>query len=121
MEQWEKDEQIKGTVREIEILKARRKKLNQQGWKINYNTQRGQLQSEKLEKDLEFIDDNIIGLYEDLSKLRRTPISRKQEVADYSLKVKRSTALKLKELGSSGDTIDDVITKLIAFYEDTKN
>lgn len=70
MEELERQDMIKGTLREIEILKGRRKKLYQEGWKINYNSVTGQKQSEKLEKDIEDVNNEIAVAYEDLGKLR---------------------------------------------------
>ena len=117
MEKWEKEEQIKVLKRDIEMLKAKKNRLNKEGYNINYNSSRGQKQSQKLQEDLQTIDDQIIENYSQLSELQRTVPEKTKERADYSLKVKRSTALRLKELGSAGDTIDKVIRNLIEFYD----
>lgn len=70
MEEWERQDMIKGTLTHIEMLKGRRKKLYQQGWKINYNSVTGQKQSKKLEQDIEDVNNEISLAYEDLAKLR---------------------------------------------------
>jgi hypothetical protein len=44
-------------------------------------------------------------------------MENKKEIADFTLKVRRSTAKRIKEKGTSGDSIDSVITKLLDFYE----
>jgi len=117
MEKWEIDEQIRGIKREIEILKAKKNRLNKEGWKINFNSKNGFKQGERLRQDIEDVDSQLIEEYSNLSELQRTAPEKSKERADYSLKVKRSTALRLKELGSAGDTIDRVIRNLIEFYE----
>lgn len=71
MEKWEIEEQLRGCKREIKILKAKRNKLNQEGWKINFNTKRGQQQAEKIQKDLETIDNQIREEYSKFSKIKK--------------------------------------------------
>ena len=43
-----------------------------------------------------------------------------KEVSDFTLKVKRSTAQRLKQQGNMGDTVDAVINKILDFYEKNK-
>lgn len=63
----------------------------------------------------------------DIYELIMTPDSgitinkvEKKETADFTVKVKRSTAKRLKEKGTAGDSMDSVITKLLDFYEDNQ-
>lgn len=40
-----------------------------------------------------------------------------KEISNYPIRVKPSTAERLKKMGTSKDTMDSVITKLLDYYE----
>lgn len=47
-------------------------------------------------------------------------MGNKNEIADFTVKVKRSTAKRLKEKGTAGDSMDTVIKKLLDFWEENQ-
>jgi uncharacterized coiled-coil DUF342 family protein len=73
MEAWEKRDAINGILREIDTLNGRKKKLNSEGWKINYNSTTGQKQFAKLQQDILDVDNQISTLYDELKELQSQP------------------------------------------------
>jgi predicted nucleic acid-binding Zn-ribbon protein len=65
MKEWERLDSIKTLKREITLLKNKKKRLYKQGWEINYNTPRGQKQGEKLQKELNIIENALANYYEE--------------------------------------------------------
>jgi hypothetical protein len=45
---------------------------------------------------------------------------KSNEVSNFTLKVKRSTAKRLKQHGGMGDTVDSLINKILDAYEKEK-
>lgn len=70
MQEWERVDSIKTLKREITLLKSKKNKLYKNAWKINYNTPRGQKQGEKLQQDINDIDNEISNCYEELGRLK---------------------------------------------------
>lgn len=48
---------------------------------------------------------------------QKAHINEHKEISNFTLKVKRSTAKRLKQHGSMGDTVDKVINRILDEYE----
>lgn len=115
LQMWE--ETLKSQIR---IAKGEKQKYEDSMKTINYNTRPGQNKGDYHLKRIAELNDEIDQASEELNKvrLRMSKKVRSREIADLSLKVKRSTGIRLKEHGSAGDTMDSVIVKLLDFYDD---
>ena len=114
MQEWERVDSIKTLKREIEMLKSKKSKLYENAWKINYNTQRGQKQGEKLQQDINDIDNEISNCYEELGRLKQIK-GENEDDRKTSIQVRVKTRNQLIELDKGH--YDDAIQFLLDAHE----
>lgn len=115
MQEWERLDAIKGFRREIEILKSKRNKLYRESSKINYNTQRGQLQSDKLQRDLDEVDNQIAVCYEEIGELKHIRCE-KEEDRKTTIQVTIRNRNRLIDVGEG--TYDVNLETLLDFWDE---